>query len=527
MKEFNIFFSWQSDLPSGQTKAFIEKVLAEVKKELQSDIIVNIDEATRNTFGSPDIVQSVFEKIEQSDLFIADVSIVGCYEIVPDDDDEEPEQNYIPNSNVMLELGFAAGTLSWDRIICLANTKYGKIDDLPFDLNHRRVTGYCFDKGTKDGERKRLTEIIKNTVIEYVGKPLPKKNYSYHVVGGYNLFGNQMADSIVPLNEFAFAKYDKNTKAKIDRVCSLIEQISNIHLEHKPKEQDVVIPEDLTISEITKDPIYSKTFEKAISFTNSVVATIDQENIEKQIKKYCDVNIPNDFFDIGDLRIGTTFAQIIGSSLIGSNEEKHKYELIEKLEAVFTELDIRYFYKEIFKDVLIIPLAIRNVSKKNDERLEIVLSVENGKGIRPTKSFFDNAYRGLEGTVHDLELVKELLHLPERPNIKFDSSLLSMADNSEVPHFISPVLDFWSKEPESTEEDYEEDLKEYVQDFDEETENVYTFSIGALRPGETLWLDRVILVKPEEMKKRIMINYSIKSENTTGNLSGTIDYVMP
>ena len=86
------------------------------------------------------------------------------------------------------------------------------------------------------------------------------------------------------------------------------------------------------------------------------------------------------------------------------------------------------------------------------------------------------------------------------------------------------MLDYLGHEPESSEEDYEEDLKEYVQDLDEETENSFSFSIGALRPGETLWLDRVILVKP--VKKRIMINYSIKSKNTTGNLSGTIDYVM-
>ncbi len=48
------------------------------------------------------------------------------------------------------------------------------------------------------------------------------------------------------------------------------------------------------------------------------------------------------------------------------------------------------------------------------------------------------------------------------------------------------------------------------------------FTIGALRPNETVWLDKVMLFKPEN--RNVTIEYSIKSNNTTGLLSNTLTY---
>src|ERR1019366_9830222 len=51
-----------------------------------------------------------------------------------------------PNPNVLLELGYAAKRLTWDNVICVFNTAFGKTEDLPFDLRHRRMCVYSTAK---------------------------------------------------------------------------------------------------------------------------------------------------------------------------------------------------------------------------------------------------------------------------------------------------------------------------------------------------------------------------------------------
>ena len=113
---FKIFYSWQSDLPGNKTKSFIRACIDEaIDLALDSETIeAERDEATLGTTGSPDIVATLFSKIDECDLFIADVSL--CYT----EDGEKIKR--APNPNVMLELGYAVKTLTWDRVICLANT---------------------------------------------------------------------------------------------------------------------------------------------------------------------------------------------------------------------------------------------------------------------------------------------------------------------------------------------------------------------------------------------------------------------
>jgi hypothetical protein len=76
-----------------------------------------------------------------------------------------------PNPNVLLELGYALYRLSWDRIICLNNEKFSKIEDMPFDLLQNRISRYSFDGESHKEEAtiqlvglltKAIGEIIEN-----------------------------------------------------------------------------------------------------------------------------------------------------------------------------------------------------------------------------------------------------------------------------------------------------------------------------------------------------------------------------
>ena len=86
--------------------------------------------------GTIDIAKVIFDKIEKCDVFIADVTLVGKYK---KGKIFNKNIKYIPNCNVMLELGYAAAILSWERVILVFNEKYGRPDDLPFDLRQHRL----------------------------------------------------------------------------------------------------------------------------------------------------------------------------------------------------------------------------------------------------------------------------------------------------------------------------------------------------------------------------------------------------
>jgi len=58
---------------------------------------------------------------------------------------------------VLLETGYAAKAIGWDRIICLFNSSMGSIEDIPFDLEHNRIT--MFDPNDFN-DLKRIEGII-------------------------------------------------------------------------------------------------------------------------------------------------------------------------------------------------------------------------------------------------------------------------------------------------------------------------------------------------------------------------------
>lgn len=130
-----VFYCWQSDLPPGKNKDYIKYILEKVKSEILEEMSINIiiDEATRDLLGSDKISHAILKKIQESDIFICDVSIIndGGLNIRP-----------VPNPNVLFELGCAVSFLNWERIIMVFNEEFGILQNLPFDLEKHRTTLY-------------------------------------------------------------------------------------------------------------------------------------------------------------------------------------------------------------------------------------------------------------------------------------------------------------------------------------------------------------------------------------------------
>jgi hypothetical protein len=140
-KPFKVFYSWQSDLPEAANLKLIRNALSQAANVINADhglnLHVMIDEATREVPGSPNIADSIFTKIRESDVFVCDLSKVA------EMPNEAGAVRKYCNPNAALELGYAVRVLGWNRIIIVFNEGYGVVpDDLPFDARGHRTSTY-------------------------------------------------------------------------------------------------------------------------------------------------------------------------------------------------------------------------------------------------------------------------------------------------------------------------------------------------------------------------------------------------
>lgn len=154
-KQITIFYSWQSDLPNNNNRNLIQSSIDMAVKNLNRNAIaICADRDTAGKPGTPDIVETIFRKIDEADMFIADISIIN----------PGAKTRKTPNPNVLLELGYAARSLGWNRIICFINSEYGAHEDLPFDLRTRRIMPYSVVGIEKSKAKKTMSGIIESTV---------------------------------------------------------------------------------------------------------------------------------------------------------------------------------------------------------------------------------------------------------------------------------------------------------------------------------------------------------------------------
>ena len=154
-----IFYSWQSDLPNNSNRGFIEsclkKAIRQVDEIMPFQLELNIDRDTKLEIGTPNILESIFKKIGSAKLFIADISIINS----------GSSYRKCPNPNVLIELGYAARVLGWERVLCIYNTDFGSIEDLPFDLRQRRPIQYSLNGKNKAEVKASIAKALADSII--------------------------------------------------------------------------------------------------------------------------------------------------------------------------------------------------------------------------------------------------------------------------------------------------------------------------------------------------------------------------
>ncbi|MEN6292366.1 MAG: hypothetical protein ABFD07_10200, partial [Methanobacterium sp.] len=165
-KDLSIVFCWQDHLDPRLHRFLIRDALNAAIGRLQSglptgaDCILRQDSDTLNRGGSVDIANVILKKIRASTIVIGDITPVMTNPV---------ESRFYPNPNVMIELGYAAKTLGWNRIICLFNKASGiRIEDFPFDVRHRRITSYNCRNRSEEGQASKDLQGILYSAIRAV-----------------------------------------------------------------------------------------------------------------------------------------------------------------------------------------------------------------------------------------------------------------------------------------------------------------------------------------------------------------------
>ena len=126
---------WQSNTPEKVGRHFVRDDLAETIEVLnQSDEIkessereareaLHLDHYRKGMSGSPDLAPTIFKKIEQAAVFVADVTRVGETTLVTGKADSRTAKKLI-NSNIAIEYGYALRAHGDARILIVQNQSF-------------------------------------------------------------------------------------------------------------------------------------------------------------------------------------------------------------------------------------------------------------------------------------------------------------------------------------------------------------------------------------------------------------------
>lgn len=172
-----VFWSWQSDTLAKLNKDFVKAALNDALAAVSDELDLSeadrpeLDHDTKGEAGLVEIVATIFRKIEEAQVFVADITFVG----------KTASGKHLPNPNVMIELGHALTSRGAERIILVANEAFEyRPEDLPFDLRHRRgpITYNLPDGATREQrkiEQAKLTRALTDALRLNLGAAVQQR----------------------------------------------------------------------------------------------------------------------------------------------------------------------------------------------------------------------------------------------------------------------------------------------------------------------------------------------------------------
>ena len=160
---FTIFYAWQSDSDVRLCKDLIRDALDNAASELRQELSIDIeiDQDTQDVPGSPSIPDTILTKIAASKAVVADLTLTHT-----SDKQVDPKKRG-SNPNVMLEYGYALRG-GERNIIGVVNTAFGEVEELSFDLRHKRCITYCAAKVGDESEHTQARDDLAKDFTEAI-----------------------------------------------------------------------------------------------------------------------------------------------------------------------------------------------------------------------------------------------------------------------------------------------------------------------------------------------------------------------
>ncbi|WNI38054.1 hypothetical protein [Chryseobacterium sp. SG20098] len=305
--KITLFYSWQSDLPNNSNRSYIQKAIQKaIKNILQTNKDINeilIESDSRDELGTPDLVNTIFSKIDNCDIFIGDISIINS----------NVETRKVPNPNVLIELGYASSRIGWDKIISIFNSEYGKIEDLPFDIRHRKPLLYIKDNNN-------LEQLLELNIKKIVENYISDKRYYLELKREVDL---SLQAVLIDLGTIL---YFQNSKKRFD--YNRILQLSNESLQEELSQLEIL---GFTIFKDNKEHL-----QEFMDFLNNQVYVNFLTNSEKNILSKVILQLRNLFKVLADESFYDQITNnekyyVINANKMNSDNSLNSYILMEKI----------------------------------------------------------------------------------------------------------------------------------------------------------------------------------------------------
>lgn len=484
---FKIFYSWQNDIDTKNNRSFIEDAIIKAKK--QSHIFIEVDRDTKNTIGAQDITKIIFDKIDNCDMFIADVSLIGKYN---KGTFFNKKVKRVVNSNVMIELGYAAAMIGWERIVCIFNEDYGKIEDLPFDLRQHRMLTYSLKGKDKKDEKlrliKQLSDIISDILKEGNSK---KKGFAFECLLGFDFINVTTHKEIVSYN---FANWCKNIVDYYKKeIIDLYNKLSSFKITEIKNEQNQVINSSLFAKGVTIKPF-------------------NVEFVLQNLKAYLNIDVTEEYFSFGNLTESLIPTSLTSRSLSGTNDEKNKYYTYNQMYFLLKVYIALLKIINKYENYKVIPLVVYNDSQISDSNVDIALSIDKNSQILSLNEILTN---------NDINDLKLLLEYDVFNKIFYLYEVRSEIKNEYEP-YIYDKEDMFGNTIEPNKSDIIEALDNVLISFNDNGDNLeFEFTLSELKANTKKWIPKLILVSNDD---NLSIKYKVRSIKSNGNIEGILEY---
>lgn len=366
--EVKVFYSWQSDLPGNETRSLIQSGIDAAVKAMRNTVEIVADRDTKNVPGTPDIPATIFSKIADSDIFVADISIVNKYSTFDESGNIKGNIKFSPNPNVLLELGYAAALLGWDNIICIIDTDYGQIEDLPFDLDHRRPFAYSLNGREKGDIRKSIRDLVISMVSDVIENgPRARAGYSNLTLAVFDFLSSSIRiDSLPKLRVRNLPGYEKYIREQSEKCKTLIQDILDSQVREKNNSEylrgDSEPPS--TIDDMQR-------LIKRSSEPHPVVIDDDErQEMTTEIREWFGIEITDSFFDFGNLQEQVSLISQ-STDYYGSDQEIDKHDKFCDLQYKMATIKLLKIFADTFDSIYVLPFLVHNNSSQADEEITI------------------------------------------------------------------------------------------------------------------------------------------------------------